>query len=98
MTAAELPGVPAPGFRVTAAELSNSAAYRAMGEATDSVVRAALAARHTLLALGFADSHSLCLQLDDTAKNYTVVREAIRRQAAPPPTQPQFVTDDVADQ
>ena len=84
MTAAELPGIPAPGFRVTAAELSNAAAFNAMHEAISQVVDAALAARRSLLDLGFAATHSLCVNLDRTAAQYTTMHEALRRQSAPP--------------
>lgn len=72
-----------PGFRVTADTLSNEDAYQAMMVAADKVEYAALEARRDLLGLGFADSHSLCVELDRTAGQYAVVREAVRRQANP---------------
>lgn len=80
----ETPGTPAPGYRVTVADLSDAAAFQAMHTAATSIVREALATRFGLLTLGFADSHSLCVQLDRTAAEYTVVVEALRRQAAEP--------------
>lgn len=84
MTGPELPDVPAPGFRVTVAELTNGAAYEAMDSAAASVVGAALAARLMLLRLGFADTHSVCVELDATARDYANIREAIRVQSTPP--------------
>jgi hypothetical protein len=76
---------PSPGFRVTADELSNDMALDAMRDAASDLSRTALEARLSLLRLGFADNHSLCVQLDRTAREYASVFEAIRRQRYPAP-------------
>jgi hypothetical protein len=76
------PVCPQPGYRVTPCELADADAYQAMGNAANVVTEAALTARLLLLRLGFADDHSLCLELDRTATQYAVVHEAVRRQAS----------------
>lgn len=69
------PTLPA-GFRVHADELPDRVALAAVSEAADAVCRAALEARRMLLGLGFADSHSVCLLLDATARQYAGTRYA----------------------
>jgi hypothetical protein len=75
------PVCPQPGFRVTPCEMDDTTALEAMHQAADVVVKAALDARLGLLRLGFADDHSLTLELDRTAAQYAVVQGVLRRQA-----------------
>jgi hypothetical protein len=70
-----------PGFRVTAEELSDENALRAMHDAAAALVVAALGARRDLLRLGFTDSHGLCRRLDRTAQEYADMQAAVREQA-----------------
>lgn len=73
-----------PGFRVHPDKLSNEDALRSMSTAVGCVLQTALDARQALLSLGFADDHSLCEQLDATAREYAVTAEVLRRQEADP--------------
>lgn len=86
-TPAACPGppiCPAPGYRVDPCTLSDDEAFAAMRGATTRMTRAALDARLTLLGLGFADDHSLCVELDRTAAQYETAFQALRRQTTPP--------------
>lgn len=71
---------PNSGFRVTSDHLSDEDAYQAMRDAASTVLRAALQTRSELLNLGFSSVHSLCKELDETARQYAIVFEALRRQ------------------
>jgi hypothetical protein len=82
------PNLP-PGFRVYPDVLSDADAIAAMRTAVDVMVRAALEARYGLLELGFAVDHSLCRELDDTARDYAGRRDVLRRMAATPATERQ---------
>lgn len=68
----------APGFRTR--DLTVDRAYEAMSDAANKMVSEALAARYSLLTLGFAVDHSLCTELDGTARRYNDVLMALRRQ------------------
>jgi len=78
------PVCPQAGFRVTPCELSDADALQAMHDAAGAVTKAALDGRLSLLQLGFADDHSLTLQLDRTAAEYALVQQVLRRQATRP--------------
>jgi hypothetical protein len=69
-----------PGFRVTADFLSGVDALLAVRTAAVNVQRAALAARLSLLRVGFASGHSACKELDRTAAQYEVVQQVVARQ------------------
>jgi len=71
-----------PGFRTR--DLTNDEAWDAMQRAADVVVLNALGGRRLLLELGFSVMHSLCRELDDTARQYSDIYEAVRRQRRPP--------------
>lgn len=79
----EQPGNLRPGFQVSAEDLSDEQAIQAMQDTARSMQEVALAERRTLLSLGFADNHSLCLELDKTVKEYVDAFEVLRRQSAP---------------
>jgi hypothetical protein len=88
MTQAERPTTPDhdgrpwlanPGFRVGPGELSNAAAFELVWQEADRVVAVALDARRNLLACGFAADHSVCEQLDRTAREYAALAEGSRR-------------------
>lgn len=70
------------GYRTR--DLTNNQAWDAMQDAADRLVREALSARRSLLDLGFAVDHSLCEELDDTARRYNDVFVAVRRQRQGP--------------
>jgi hypothetical protein len=74
------PNLP-PGFRVYPDVLSDADALAAMRAAVDELVRVALEQRYALLELGFAVDHSLCQELDRTARDYALTRDVLRRMA-----------------
>lgn len=77
---APLHGPPTPGFMVLEDQLPNEVAFTEMMNVGTAMTNAALAARLGLLRLGFSTDHSLCRELDETARQYTVVFEVGRRQ------------------
>jgi hypothetical protein len=74
-----------PGFRVGLETLSNTEAWDAMADAANKMVIGALAARRSLLVLGFASTHALCKELDATARQYQIVFDAVRHQRTDKP-------------
>lgn len=67
-----------PGFRTR--DLTNDQASDAMLKAVAAIEYAASDARLQLLRLGFADSHSLCREIDATTSQYAEAFIAIRHQ------------------
>lgn len=63
-------------------DLTNDDAYELMAEATALVLDASLAARRLLLSAGFADAHTMCADLDHTARHWADIRGAVFHQRA----------------
>jgi hypothetical protein len=60
-------------------DLTNEQAWAAMQNTCRNVVRSVLAERHALLDVGFSVEHSMCKQLDDVARAWSINEQVVRR-------------------
>lgn len=60
-------------------DITNEQAWAAMQTACQNIVRTVLAERKALLTAGFADSHSMCKELDDVARRWSDNEQVVRR-------------------